>query len=223
MESGGRIETDEELIGKIEEILSRLGSGHQPRKAEMTGKIDTYKVDRTVLPLQLSVQTDVTDGKSRTYYLDSGFSESDFKERLSDYDLLRNTLDSIAEALSIKPSCLQMMITKGVTDARYLKEGRYILANLVRYSTNKSKFFWLVTIAREIAYSFAGRLSYQHQNLMRKVIIAALSRWEEYASRQSQNHRETIAVPTVPSDCALGQREKSMRLVESKASRPPTT
>lgn len=71
-------------------------------------------------------------------------------------------------------------VTNPRTDARYLmekgdKKNACIIVNLLRYEKNRSHYFWLIAISREIAYIFAKRLSYHHQNVMRKVLMQGLS------------------------------------------------
>jgi hypothetical protein len=177
------VETDDELMASIANLLSNLGVGNAPGRTKVAGKRDTYRVKRTALPLDLRPKTNITNGQEREYYIDSGFSDYDFERRIQDYDSLSKILDSVSEALGVKRSSFQIMLTKVITDARYLKEGKFIMVNLLRYSSNKSKYFWLVSIAREIAYAFTGSLNYKHQIIMRKVIVKALSTWERDAGK----------------------------------------
>ena len=66
-----------------------------------------------------------------------------------------------------------------MTDARkghHSKVGVCILLNLLRYQKNQSEYFWIVTIAREMAYLRTSYLNYTHQKFMREVIVTILSR-----------------------------------------------
>jgi len=176
------VETDEELGKRIEAILSTLGTGKPPPSAKVPGSKDTYKVKRTVLPINPKlVEKKFYDGKVRSYYLDAGKNEEEVEGRIESFDSLRATLNRIALALRVDSSFLQILVTNPKTDARYLsvkgdKKATFLLVNLLRFEKDNSEYFWLVTIAREIAYIFARRLNYYHQKIMRNLLASSIPR-----------------------------------------------
>ena len=59
---------------------------------------------------------------------------------------------------------MQIAVTNPRTDARYLmekgdKKNACIIVNLLRYEKNRSHYFWLIAISREIAYILAPSLN----------------------------------------------------------------
>jgi hypothetical protein len=138
---------------------------------------------RTVLPLDAKLlQQKCSDGRIRTYYLDSGYTAKELETRFHDFDAFRGALNKIAQAFGKKGPFLQIVVTNPRTDARYLMErgdmqNTCIIVNLLRYEKNKSNYFWLISISREIAYIFAKRLGYHHQNVMREMLMSGLARF----------------------------------------------
>lgn len=173
-------EDDDELLNAASNLLSELGGGTPPPGAKIGGREDTYRVKRKVLPFNPKLRNLDVHGQIRTYYIDSGYSEKELKTRLPIFDEFRIKLDRIASRLNVDTSFFEIVITKPVTDARYLYTGRNkktarVLVNLLRYEKIRSEYFWLVTVSREIAYIFAKRLNYNHQNIMRRILVSALT------------------------------------------------
>ena len=170
-----KVASDEEEIQSTLDFLARLKMKEMSSAIIVPKKIDSYPVERTVLPLKLRPRVFQHSSGPIRYWLDSKYGEEEIGSRANLLKQLRSKLDQIAIALGKSPGFLQIMVTLPQTDARYIKSNR-ILVNLLRYERNRILEFWLFAIAREIAYIRYRRLSYQHINFMRKVLIAGLSR-----------------------------------------------
>lgn len=168
-----RIETDEKLMLDVKKLMASVAAGKPPKTTNFEGKNDYYKIERKVRPLNLTAHTH----QGRSYYLDQGYVEKELETRVMLYDEFRSLLNRISLSIGAPKNFLQIMLTDPTTDARYTSVGSYILVNLLRYEVTKSEYFWLTTVAREIAYLKKKRLSYAHQNLMRKVLVTGLTNW----------------------------------------------
>lgn len=168
-----RVETDEELIQDVKKMMASVAHGKPPKKANFKGKNDRHTIERKVRPLNLTAHTH----QGRSYHLDQGHVEKELETRLKLYDEFRDLLDRISSSIEAPKDFLQIMLTDPTSDARYTSEGSYIFANLLRYEVNRSEYFWLTTVAREVAYLKRRRLGYAHQNWMRKVLVTGLTNW----------------------------------------------
>jgi hypothetical protein len=56
-----------------------------------------------------------------------------------------------------------------------------VLFNVNHYSKNKSRFYWLFTCAREVAYLINGRRDQRHMKIMRELAVRALEKLAEEA------------------------------------------
>ncbi len=168
-----RVETDEELIQDVKKMMASVAHGKPPKTTNFKGRNDRHMIERTVRPLNLTAHTH----QGRSYHLDQGHVEKELETRLKLYDEFRDLLDRISSSIEAPKDFLQIMLTDPTSDARYTSEGGYIFANLLRYDVNRSEYFWLTTVAREVAYLKRRRLGYAHQNWMRKVLVTGLTNW----------------------------------------------
>lgn len=170
------VTSDDEEIQNTLNLLAKIEMKEMPSAIVIHGKVDSYPVERVSLPLNLRPNVSGHSSGQVRYWLDHKYSEEEVKNRAHLLKELRSKLDQIAIALGKDPEFLQIMVTSPQTDSRYEKDSKRVLVNLLRYEKNRILEFWLFAIAREIAYIRYGRLSYQHVNLMRRIIIAGLSR-----------------------------------------------
>jgi hypothetical protein len=171
-----KVASDEEEFQRTLDFLAKLKMGEMTPEIIMPKRTDSYPVERVVLPLKLSPKVFRDSSGEINYWLDEKCREEDVESRAHMLKELRSKLDKIATALSISQELLQIMVTSPYTDARYDSKSKRILVNMLRYEKNQVLEFWLFSVAREIAYMRYGRLSYQHINLMRRVLIVGLSR-----------------------------------------------
>ena len=175
-DQSNRVESDREIVTRTEEWLSGIGDREVPKKIVMPELEDTYLINRKTLPQNATKKTLMgKDGKVRSFYLDSGYSEEDFQKRIKLFDEFQIRLLKIAKAMRIQEDCIQQILTNPRTDAKRLEKD-HVLANLMRYEKNKSIFFWLFVISREIAYIKEGRLSYRYMNTLRDVLMTTLEK-----------------------------------------------
>ena len=170
-----RVVSDEEEIQSTLNYLAKLKIKAQPSRIVIPKKIDTYPVERIALPLNLSPKVFHDSSGPIRYWIERKRRKEEIISRANLLRQLRLNLDQIAKALGTSPEFLQIMVTSPQTDARYTKSNR-ILVNLLRYEKIQMIEFWLFAIAREIAYIRHKRLSYQHINFMRKVLLVILSK-----------------------------------------------
>jgi len=175
---GRGVPTDDELMDRTLGIVRGIGSksGRVPKR--VLGAKGTYAIKRKVLPLNLHQRKEI-DGC--VVYLDDEYNDDDLKRRRKLLAEFRRLVSGILHSLEMNTECAQFLLKSPSTDARYILSGRdtrsgRILLNLVRFEKNKSVYFWLFAVAREIAYMVHRRLGYKHVNLMRDVMTVALSR-----------------------------------------------
>ena len=168
------VENDQGIIDRTTKLLSKIGNGEMPKKADLPGLQDFYRIYRKTLPLSATKKTFVNvDGRERSLYLDSKFSSEDFQSRIDLFDEFQAQINKIAQAMNVKQGFIQIVLTNPLTDAKRLGK-ECVLANLMRFEKNKSIFFWLFAISREVAYMKEGRLSYRHMCILRDILMTTL-------------------------------------------------
>ena len=170
------IDTDQDIIDMTQKMLAAMGHKKLPKKATSPSRDDSYRVARKALPLNASRKMlKGDDGKERSFYLDAYCSEKDFQNRIRLYDEFQGILARISESMGVQRDFIQVVLTNALTDAKR-SNSDCVLANLMRYETNKSPFFWLFVISREIAYMREGRLSYSHLCILRDIMMTTLAK-----------------------------------------------
>lgn len=170
------VTSDDEEIQNTLNLLAKIKMKEMLSAIVIRGKVDSYPVERISLPLNLRPKVSGHSSGQMRYWLDHKYTEEEVENRAHLLKELRSKLDEIAVALGKEPEFFQIMVTSPQTDSRYDKDSKRVLVNLLRYEKNRILEFWLFAIAREVAYMRYGRLSYHHVNLMRRILIAGLSR-----------------------------------------------
>jgi len=139
--------------------------------------IDQYLVKRKALEYNLRPYKVNNKGEFVTIYSDQDIVI--FKDKiLQDYDEFVKLRDELGGLSPLPKDFLKIMFVNRLTDARYSKnsDGNLIFVNLAAFHAHRDRFFWLFTIARELAYIRNHRLGYPFFIDMRRLMVHALNR-----------------------------------------------
>jgi len=170
------VESDETDEKKVKEFLGSLKGTPFMHGYHLPGKSDQYFVQRKALEYNLKPFRLQIKGVPVVVYSDHDVTTE--SQIFEDYEAFVQQMDNISKLFSLTKGFLKIMFVNTATDARYSQtaDGYSIFVNIAAFHARRSLFFWLFTIARELAYIKNHRIGYPFLKDMRRLIVHALSR-----------------------------------------------
>ena len=167
--------SDGEIASEIKHFISTLETTKKSGEYHLPKRRDQYSIKRTALELKLKPYVLECEGKTVTIYSNDNIRLHE--EILRNYSEFSKRIDKINELLQLPEGFLKVMYVNPKSDARYHKidTSKSIFLNLARFENNKSLFFWVFSVSRELAYIRAHRLGYRFVNQLRDIMTVALT------------------------------------------------
>jgi hypothetical protein len=172
-------ESDENAMFEIEGFLSSLETHGKQDIYHLPGKKDERSYKRTALEYDLRPCQTQLKGKIVTIYSDKDIQPF-LNQICQDYLRFSEFLLQIGHLMHLPEDFLKVMFVDPKSDARYYgtKEPDSIFVNLARFQSNRTRFFWLYAVCRELAYFKAHHLGYRFLNELRNILAFALNNLE---------------------------------------------
>jgi hypothetical protein len=168
-------QSDEDILLGVKQFLSALRTSNKGESYHLPRKRDQYSIKRTALELNLKPYELDSEGRTITIYSDEDIA-SKVPLILRNYPKFSKQLDHIRRLLYLPEDFIRVMFVDPKSDGRYQKtrETSSIFLNIARFDQNRDQFFWLFTVARELAYIKTHRLGYPFINQLRDILTVAL-------------------------------------------------
>jgi hypothetical protein len=168
-------QSDEDILLGVKQFLSALRTSNEGESYHLPGKRDQYSIKRTALEFNLKPYELDSEGRTITIYSDKDIA-SGAPLILRNYPKFTKQLDHVRSLLYLPEDFIKVMFVDPKSDGRYqkMRETSSIFLNIARFDQNKDQFFWLFTVARELAYIKTHRLGYPFINQLRDILTVAL-------------------------------------------------
>jgi len=153
------LKSDKERQTDTRNFLASLKASRKAGRTHLHGKRDQYFVKRIALDLDLKPFKFSLKGEKIIIYSNQKLKPSNVTI-LSNYPAFHKRITDIENILQLPKGFLKLMYVDPKSDARYSKnkKSQCIFLNLARFKINRSSFFWLFAVARELAYIKFPRL-----------------------------------------------------------------
>lgn len=168
-------ETDEDILLQVKQFLSALRTTSKEDAYHLPKKKDRYSIKRTALEFNLKPCELKSEERTITIYSDKDIAPQ-VPRILRNYPKFAKQLGQISDLLYLPQDFIKVMFVDPKSDGRYhkTKETSSIFLNIARFDQNEDLFFWLFTVARELAYIKTHRLGYPFINQLRDILTVAL-------------------------------------------------